>query len=1041
MIHASGRPFICRQCLARRLSSPRAPRPSETPKLIFVATYRKWASTQNVPPSGRINIPKAPSDKSSTADRERKVPIRERLQQWAAEQGQQHALTLPPDIFMYGTISNSLSRAESTGSSALDQLKPADSSSPDGVGGERDQEDSELAVAVDSREPGDLVELSQSGSRMPIFAVYLGFFGNRNHFYAVNGKWITSTGFTSLFAVSNFATPSELDAVLAKIRSGATPEDFDELRRLDSGPSREDGIVLINRMHDFLRKSELIYQANLAKLEGARTLLSNSRSIQYLSLFEIADALLPANLKGDDGFHATALYAVHTAVYRNEAGFVPLGPSTDCHRRDHLFEVFPQNFTSIIDGVAMMVREYTEASMKHSRPLYPAELEETTLGRFVLQAREVVSRNRQHREWTPHGILKPSSASDLPKVEWSPPSKDVITFLEWWASYNVFDAGSRYHSYGALILRALGLYQDVPLDQSTAWTFLQESGIIAPWEILSRYRVRFPHVTIDRGGGLVRDQPKDLEQSMRLDIAADARRRRSGATIFCIDAPSTVLIDDGVSLEYTDKADEYWIHVHAADPASAIAPNSELCKFMELIPENIYLPGHFQAMIPSELGEEDSKDYRSEGLTTRFSLRSGAPALTFSARVNEAGDILDQRIEPSVLDQVKYLDPKDVSLFCDEPPSPPFHGYHLSVGTPPAHGEVLPTRSITATGDLDTAEQNDLLTLYRLAEAIKQKRLLKGAWPYFFPRPTVSVAFNNDFPDGNSTEETTRLPADPYIEVGQGESNGCSVVANSMVLAGHIAARWCSARGIPVPYRRDVKTAQNFATAFDYATREIYPLIHKGIEPTPGQRQELFKLTGGIELSSQPGPYFLLGLDMYAKATSPLRRFSDLVVHWQIHAALAHERQLQRAMDPAVDDIGKILPFTSAKLANTLPLLQVRERMARAMARGSLDWVLIALVRAWRFEGTAPRTLKFSVGTRWRQGLVGRLDMFDLPAVLDIAGLDGLCLVKDVKVGDEFEVELVDVNVHSRQILVRATRYLGGGDIGGRQPSQTQPSA
>lgn len=875
----------------------------------------------------------------------------------------------------------------------------------------------------------------QSGSRMPVFAVYLGFFGDRNHFYAVNGKWITSMGFTSLFTVANFATPSELESVLAKIPKSATPEDFDELRRSERGPSREDGIVLINRMNDFRRKSESIYQTNLARLDGARTLLSNSRNVKYLSLFEIADVLLPATLKGEHGFHPPALYAVHTALYRNEVGFVPLSPSSDCHRRDHLFEVSPQNFTNIINRIAMMVREYTDASAKRTRPLRPAELEETTLGQFVLQAREAVSRSRQQREWTPHGILKTSSGTDLKKVDWTQPSKDVITFLEWWASYDLFDAGSRFHSYGALILRALGLYQDASLDQSTAWTFLQEVGVIAPWEILSRYRVRFPNVTIDRGGGLVRDQPKDLEQSMRPDIAADARRQQSGATIFCIDAPSTVLIDDGVSLEYTDKADEFWIHIHAADPASAIAPNSELCKFMELIPENIYLPGHFQAMLPSELAEEDSKDYGSESLTTRFSLRSGGPALTFSAKVNDAGDILDQKIEPSVLDKVKYLDPEDVSSFCSEPSPPLSHGYHLSVGTRPTQEQALPARPIIAARNLETTEQNDLLTLYRLAEAIKQKRLSKGAWPYFFPRPSVSVAFN-EVARGDSAQPATRLPADPYIEVGQEASNGCSVVANSMVLAGHIAARWCSSRGIPVPYRRDMKTAQNFDAAFEYATKEIYPLIREGIEPTPGQRQELSRLTGGIEISSQPGPYFLLGLDMYAKSTSPLRRFSDLLVHWQIHAALAYERRMNRAIDPAVDDIGKILPFTSAELSNTLPLLQMREKMARAVSRGTLDWILIALVRAWRFEGTAPRTLRFKVGSRWRQGLLGRLDMFDLNAVLDIAGLDGVRLIKDVQVGDEFEVELADVNVHSRQILVRATRYLGGDS---RRHSRAQP--
>jgi exoribonuclease R len=164
---------------------------------------------------------------------------------------------------------------------------------------------------------------------------------------------------------------------------------------------------------------------------------------------------------------------------------------------------------------------------------------------------------------------------------------------------------------------------------------------------------------------------------------------------------------------------------------------------------------------------------------------------------------------------------------------------------------------------------------------------------------------------------------------------------------------------------------------------------------------------------------------MYAKATSPLRRFSDLLVHWQIHAALAYERKVQRRLDPTIDVLDDILPFTTASLGNTLPLLHMREKMARTVSRGTLDWILIALVRAWRFEDKAPRTLRFTVGSRWRQGLLGRLDMFDLSASMDVAGLNGCRLVKDIQVGDEFEVELANVNVHSRHILVKALRYLG----------------
>lgn len=85
----------------------------------------------------------------------------------------------------------------------------------------------------------------------------------------------------------------------------------------------------------------------------------------------------------------------------------------------------------------------------------------------------------------------------------------------------------------------------------------------------------------------------------------------------------------------------------------------------------------------------------------------------------------------------------------------------------------------------------------------------------------------------------------------------------------------------------------------------------------------------------------------------------------------------------------------------------------------------MALVRAWKFEKTDLGRMVFTVDSQWRQGLMGRIDMFNLNAIMDIEGINSQVLVRNVKVGDQFEVELADVNVHSQNILVKATKYLG----------------
>ncbi|KAI5466622.1 hypothetical protein BGZ63DRAFT_346540 [Mariannaea sp. PMI_226] len=973
---------------------------------------------------GLGNIPKSAPTPSKVAPHLDKRPIREKLLDWRPEPSLVQQLRLLPDSPLVAGVSNFNTKPHSTGSSELDYFKSTPEGMVDGAVLDGSEDIDAGVVSVNSRSPGDLVEMKQPGSRTPIFGIYLGYFGSRHHFYTGHGRWMVSQGFSAIFTVSKYASVAEIQPLLDAIPKHANPDDYQELRRADLGPSREAGAELIKKMNKFVADAEEHYQNSLSNLDKARSLVSDGKRTKYLSLFEMAEMLLPQSAREGNTFSPAALYAVHTALYRNEFNFRPLGPTSDCHRRDHLFEVFPYHDAMMVNRVAIMVREYavTRGAMMKS-PTY-RELSESALGKFVLKAREVVKANREKRSFTPHGILAPSPAVTIEIPEWTRSHMDVIRFLEWWASYDLFEDGSRFHAYGSLILRALELYVDVPLNQTTAWTFLQEIGSVPSWEVPSRYKVRFPAVQIQSGGGLIRNKPMALEESLRPDIATGFRKEYKGVNVLCIDAPSTMIIDDGISLERTEKPDEFWIHIHTADPASGILPNSELATFLELIPENIYLPGHFQAMLPADIGVDSSNDYSSEGLTDRYSLAPGRPTLTFSAKVNEAGDILDYKIEPGVLDKVTYLDPKDVSQFCQEPAPPPVPEQSLVVGTLPSKDNQPPNRPMMAAEDLDSGSKQDLLSLYRLAEAIKGKRLEKGAWPYFAPRPSVTVAFEEVPVDEVPKEGVKVLPPDPYIKVDYDAFNGASVVSNTMVLAGEIAARWCADRGIAIPYRKNVHSSR-FEEIYEYATKELYPSLRQGIQPSSVQRQELNRLTGDMDISTTPGPYFMLGLDMYAKATSPLRRFSDLIVHWQVHAALAHEREVNRKLDASVDNLDEILPFTLDHLENTLSLLHMREKMAKVLSYGAREWMLMALVRDWKFENRPPRQLRFTVDSTWAKGLMGRIDLFDLDAIMTVDGMDALVLLVDVKVGDEFEVELADINVHQRHIFVKAIRYMG----------------
>jgi exoribonuclease-2 len=89
--------------------------------------------------------------------------------------------------------------------------------------------------------------------------------------------------------------------------------------------------------------------------------------------------------------------------------------------------------------------------------------------------------------------------------------------------------------------------------------------------------------------------------------------------------------------------------------------------------------------------------------------------------------------------------------------------------------------------------------------------------------------------------------------------------------------------------------------------------------------------------SIEPGPHYGLGLDAYARATSPLRRYADLLVHQQIRAALRGEA-----------------PMTAEQVsARAGEADQGGIAVRRAERQSNQHWKLVYLLRnkAWQGEG------------------------------------------------------------------------------------------
>ncbi len=119
------------------------------------------------------------------------------------------------------------------------------------------------------------------------------------------------------------------------------------------------------------------------------------------------------------------------------------------------------------------------------------------------------------------------------------------------------------------------------------------------------------------------------------------------------------------------------------------------------------------------------------------------------------------------------------------------------------------------------------------------------------------------------------------------------LVAEMMILTGEIAARYADANGIPVMFRGQTQP--------DLPPDDELLAIPAG----PARACALRRCMPRSELSTSPVRHASLGLDYYAQVTSPIRRYSDLLAHFQIKSHLRGEEPPFSGLD--VQDLSGII--------------------------------------------------------------------------------------------------------------------------------------
>ncbi|UJB68695.1 VacB/RNase II family 3'-5' exoribonuclease [Acaryochloris sp. 'Moss Beach'] len=137
------------------------------------------------------------------------------------------------------------------------------------------------------------------------------------------------------------------------------------------------------------------------------------------------------------------------------------------------------------------------------------------------------------------------------------------------------------------------------------------------------------------------------------------------------------------------------------------------------------------------------------------------------------------------------------------------------------------------------------------------------------------------------------------------DSSARNLVAEMMILTGEVAARYGQDNDLPLPFRHQP-------------------------QPELPPEEELLQLAPGFvrycairscmprsEVSISPARHASLGLDCYCQVTSPIRRYADLVAHFQIKAHLREED----------------LPFSKTDLTTLIPSVTTAAQEATLLER------------------------------------------------------------------------------------------------------------
>lgn len=350
-----------------------------------------------------------------------------------------------------------------------------------------------------------------------------------------------------------------------------------------------------------------------------------------------------------------------------------------------------------------------------------------------------------------------------------------------------------------------------------------------------------------------------LEESFDIDAKMDDTNKRVDLTslAFCTIDPATAKDHDDAI--YYDK-NAHVIYVAIADVSYFVPENSALDKAAFLKSTSIYLPNKVLPMLPNELSEE------------MCSLKEGVNryAYVFKMYLNKNNEVQKSELFEAIINSHRKF----------------------------SYGRIdrVLEGNLDQYGEIEKKIFNDLIALYDVTKDIRHKRLRQG---YDFRTVEHRLKLNNKSElEGISTEESTASH---------------QLIEECMLLANIEASKKVNTVGI---YRiHEEPSFQAISKLVDDVNilgikAKVQSSVHETITHIQGKakhsalRAEVDELIiqsqTQAKYSSKNLGHFGLGFKSYSHFTSPIRRYSDLVLHRMLKT-----KNIPAGIDNTCDHISK----------------------------------------------------------------------------------------------------------------------------------------